>query len=344
MRFYEVSVGMDDFFGADKEESQRSARKEQVSCITDIFLEDYEGIGAVCLVEAEKRVKLAVCLMSDEVKVFDFVEKFLKRLSIEYDTIGVKEISMIAYFGGLRLSERNGFIGEDYALAEKVGIEDFFRTRANYFSDRLVEEEKTEEELVFDVEKYHLSNDYQKELERILAGKTQTAFLGNPANYLMISKEDIVRRTMSRDLISALYKRGRLLSKRYTIINLCDSNCSLECLENFYRVNEGATLLLKVSAENFGEGEHARGSLDMKKVCAVIRKKGSKVLTIFSMDRPSDKNRAKLENYMVGLPLIVFCDNLYKKETACAELLKMATAEDFTFSNELPRAARLVNI
>ena len=227
MRFYEVSVGMNDFFGEDKEESQRNARKEQVSGITDIFLDDYEGVGAVCLVEAEKRVKLAVCLMSDEMKVFDFAEKFLKRLSIEYDTIGVKEISMIAYFGGLRLSERNGFIPEDYAVVEKIGVEDLFRARVNYFSDRLVEEEKTEEELTLDVEKYHLSNGYQKELERILTGKTQTVFLGNPANYLMISKEDMVRRTMSRDLISALYKRGRLLSKRYTIINLADSNCSI---------------------------------------------------------------------------------------------------------------------
>ena len=335
MRFYEVSVGMNDFFGEEKEEAQRSARKETVSCVTDIFLDDYEGIGAVCLVEAEKRVSLAACLMSVDGKVFDFVEKFLKRLSIEYDTIGVKEISMIAYFGGLRLSERNGFIAEDYTIAEKLGLEDLFKARVNYFSDRLVEEEKTEEELAFDVEKYHFSNDYKMELERIFAGKTQTAFLGNPANYLMVSKEDVVRRTMARDLILALYKRGRLLSKRYTIINLVDGNCSLECLENFYRVNEGATLLLKVSAENFGEGEHARGVSDMKKICDVVRKKGSKVLTIFSMDKPSDKNRAKLENYMMGIPLIVFCDNLYRKETACAELLKMAAAEDFAFSNEL---------
>ena len=83
MRFYEVSVGMNDFFGEEKEEEQRSARKETVSCVTDIFLDDYEGIGAVCLVEAEKRVKLAACLMTDDVKIFDFVEKFLNRLSIE---------------------------------------------------------------------------------------------------------------------------------------------------------------------------------------------------------------------------------------------------------------------
>ncbi len=335
MRFYEASVLMNDFFGNDKEDSQREARKEQVSSITDSFLDEYEGVGAICLVEAEKRVKLAVCLMSDEVKVFDFVEKFLKRLSIEYETIGVKEISMTAYYCALRVSDRNRFIANDYVVAEKIGVAEFFKARANYFADRLVEEEKTEEELISDVDKCHLCSAYKDELERVFAGKPQTVFLGNPANYLMISKEDMVRRTMSRNLISALYKRGRLLSKRYTIINLSDGNCSMESLENFYKVNEGATLLLKVSAENFGEGEHARGVVDMKKVCDVVRKKGAKALTIFSMDTPSDKNRAKLEKYMIGIPLITFCDNLYKKETACAELLKMAAAEDFAFSSEL---------
>jgi hypothetical protein len=75
-------------------------------------------------------------------------------------------------------------------------------------------------------------------------------------------------------------------------------------------------LLLKVYAANFGEGEHARAVVEMKKVCDVVRKKGSKVLTIFSMDTPSDKNRTKLENYMMGIPMVVFTDNLYKKQTA----------------------------
>lgn len=335
MRFYEVTVETNDFLGAEENATERNTKKQNISRKTDAFLEEYEDSASICMVTAEKRVELAVCVMNDGVDVNTLVDKFLQKLEVAYSALSVKEISITNYFNGLRVSDRNRFISDDYKFAEKIGVEDLFRGRDDYFNDKVVDEKKTIEVLKSDVDKYHLGDGYRSEMKRIFAGKNQKVFLGNPANYLMISKDDMARRIMARNLISALHRRGRLQSKRYTIIDLGDRDCSIEGLENFYKINEGATLLLKVYAANFGEGEHARGVVEMKKVCDVVRKKGSKVLTIFSMDTPSDKNRTKLENYMMGVPLIAFCDNLYKKETASAELLKMAEAEDFTFSNEV---------
>ena len=335
MRFYEVTVETNDFFEEEEKAADRNTKRQNVSRKTDTFLEEYEELASICMVTAEKRVELAVCVMNDTVDVNTFAEKFLQRLEVAYSSIIVKEISITNYFNGLRVSERNRFIPDGYKFAEKIGAEDLFRGRDDYFNDKVVDEKKTIEDLKSDVDKYHLGDGYRAEMKRVLAGKNQKVFLGNPANYLMISKDETARRVMARNLISALYRRGRLQSKRYSIIDLGDRDCSVEGLENFYKINEGATLLLKVYAENFGEGEHARGVVDMKKVCDVVRKKGSKTLSIFSMDTPSDKNRAKLENYMMGVPLIVFCDNLYKKEMAGAELLKMAAVENFTFSNEV---------
>lgn len=335
MRFYEVTVETNDFYEEEEKAVERNTKRQNVSRKTDSFLSEYEGLASICMVTAEKNVELAVCVMNDAVDVNTLVDRFLQKLEVTYSAIAVKEISITNYFNGLRLSDRNHFIADDYSFAEKAGAEDLFRGREDYFADRVVDEKKTNEELKSDVDKYHLGDAYREETQRILAGKNQAVFRGNPANYLMISKDEVARRMMARNLISALYRRGRLQSKRYTIIDLGDRDCSLEGVENFYKINEGATLLLKVYAENFGEGEHARSVVDMKKVCEIVRKKGSRVLTIFSMDTPSDKNRTRLENYMMGVPLLVFSDSLYKKETAAAELLKMAAAENFTFSREL---------
>lgn len=335
MRFYEAIVETNDFWDEEENAAKRNVKKQNVSRKTDTFLEEYEESVCILLVNADKQAEFAICIKDDALDLNNLTQKFLKRLEISYTGIEIKEISVTSYLNGLRVAHRNRFISDDDRFAEMLGLERLFHGYVEYFKDKVVDEKKTIDDLKSDVEKYHLGDGYKAELKRVLAGKNQTIFLGNPANYLMVSKDETARRMMARDLILALYRRGRLQSKRYTIIDLGDRDCSLEELENFYKINEGATLLLKVFAENFGEGEHARSVVEMKKVCELIRKKGSKTLTIFSMDTPSDKNRAKLENYMMGIPMIVFCDNLYKKETAGAELLKMAAAENFTFSGEV---------
>lgn len=335
MRFYEAIVETNDFLEEEENAAKRNAKKQNVSRKTDTFLEEYEESACILLVNADKQAEFAICIKDDTLDLNNLTQKFLKRLEISYTGIEVKEISVTSYLNGLRVAHRNRFISDDDRFAEMLGLERLFHGYVEYFKDKVVDEKKTIDDLKSDVEKYHLGDGYKAELKRVLAGKNQTIFLGNPANYLMISKDETARRMMARDLISALYRRGRLQSKRYTIIDLGDRACSLEELERFYKINEGATVLLKVFSENFGEGEHARGVVDMKKVCDLVREKGSKTLTIFSMDTPSDKNRTRLENYTMGVPLIVFCDNLYKKETASAELLRMAAAENFTFSNEI---------
>ena len=335
MRFYEVIAITNEFAEESETAAKRKAKTNNVSRKTDTFLEEYEERACICLVQADKQAEFCVCIQDETVDVQRLAEKFLERLDIVYESVLIKEISVTSYMNGLRASYRNRYISDDDRFAESLGLETLFNSHNFFFSDRIVDEKKTVEELKTDVEKYHLGDEYKAELNRVLAGKNRKVFLGNPANYLMISKDDMARKMMTRDLISALYRRGRLQSKRYTIIDLSDRGCSLTDLEDFYKINEGATVLLKIYSSNFGEGEYARGVLDMKKVCELVRKKGAKTLTIFSMNVPLDKNRAKLENYMMGIPMVVFTDNLYKKQTATAELLKMAQAEDFSFSKEV---------
>ena len=335
MRFFDVEAVNNDFLAEKDTTSRQNVQAQVISRKTDAFLEEYEERAYIFLVRAEKRVDLAACIKDDSIDVRLLVEKFTARLNLACEDVSIKEISLDNFVSGLKISDRNRFISDDVMYAERIGLDSIVFGRTGYYSDRVVEEQKTEADLRADVEKYHLGDTYQTELKRVLAGKKQTVFLGNPANYLMISKDDTARRMMTRNLVTALFEKGRLQSKRYTIINAGDRDCSLESLENFYKINEGATVLLKVFDSNFEDGEHARGCLNIQKICDVVRKKGTKTLTIFSMDAPSDKNRTRIENCMLGIPMVVFTDNLYKQEKAVNELLKMAQAEDFTFSQEV---------
>ncbi len=336
MKFYEVVVQTNEF--AENENAataKRSVKKQNIARKTDTFLQEYEERACIFMVVADKQVELAVCVKDENIDEKMLAGKFLERLDIPYDELTSKEISLKGYIEGLRAAFRYRHITDDDEYAEKMGLEFFINNREDFYADKIADGGKTTAELKADVQVYHLSDGYKTELNRILSGKKREVFLGNPANYFIITKDDTARRVMARGLVSALYKKGRLQSRRYTIIDLSDRDCSLASLEELYHVNQGATVYLKMSDVNFPEGEQSRSAVDMKRVCEIVKKKGARTLTIFCMDTPSDKQRAKVENYMTGVPLIVFTDNLYKKETAKNALIQMARAENFTVSEDL---------
>ena len=127
MRFYEITVETNDFLDAEENTTERNTKKQNISRKTDAFLEEYEGNASICMVTAEKRVELAVCVMNDGVDVNTLADKFLQKMEVAYSALSVKEISITNYFNGLRVSDRNRFISDDYKFAEKLGMEDLFR-------------------------------------------------------------------------------------------------------------------------------------------------------------------------------------------------------------------------
>ena len=336
MKFYRVLATKKTEPESGQEEKElTSLQKQNVARKTDAFLEEYEDRACIFFVSLEKEADMAVCVKDNDVDEKRLAERFLERMDVAYEELTVKEISMETFFNGLRISFRGRLISDDDKMAETMGLETFFCERNDFFNEKISDDKKTVEELKCDVEKYHLGDGYKEELHRILRGKKRDVFLGNPATYLIVSKEETARRVMIRNLVSALGKKGRLQSQRSTIVNLDDRECSLERLEELYDISQGATIYIRVDDDNFPDGEKNHGYLDVKKVCEIVKKKGAKTLTVFAMETISDKNRNKLENYMLGVPMLVFTDNTYKKEKAKNVLLSMAQDENFTISQDL---------
>ena len=336
MKFYQILATSKNEESDEQEVKTLNAlQKQKIARKTDVFLDEYEDRACIFFVALDKETDVAVCVKDNAVDEKDVTKRFLEVFEIEYDELSVKEISMGTLLNGLRISFRNRLIGDDYKLAVMMGLETFLDSRNSFFNEKIADDKKTIEELKTDVEKYHLGDGYKEELHRILRGKKRDVFLGNPATYFIVSKEETARRVMIRNLVSALGKKGRLQSQRYTIVNLDDRECSLERLEELYDISQGATIYIRVDDDNFPDGEKNHGYLDVKKVCEIVKKKGAKTLTVFAMETISDKNRNKLENYMLGVPMLVFTDNTYKKEKAKNVLLSMAQDENFSISQDL---------
>lgn len=334
MRFYEANATLRVSEGK-MEQELTTEQRQNILRRTNAFLEEYEERACVFTVAMQKCIEVAICILDSDVNEKKLTEKYLACLEQEYDSLTLREISMSAFMSNARTAYRAHLISDDDEFMEGVGLGAFYNCHSGYYNDKIADDKKTIAGILDDVQKYHLSDSYGEELKRIVDGKKQSVFLGNPANYFFICKSAQMRRVMIRNMISALYKRGRLQSKRYTIVDLADDGCFLELLEELYDINKGATMYLRVSERNFPEGDQHRGALDMKNVCDIVKKKGSKTLTVFVMDTPSDKCRNRLENYMLGVPMVTFSENLYRGEAAKNILLDMAKAESFTISEEL---------
>lgn len=322
------------------EQELTTAQRQVLARKTANFLDDEalmqngETLARIFLVCADNELDIAVGVKDNRVDEMKLVKTFLERLHIDCVDLAIKETSMISFFNGVRAAYRGRLIMDDDEMVAGLQLENFFHGHHSFFNEKIADDNKSEEDWVADVDKYHLSNAYKEELHRVLSGKKRDLFVGNPASYFIISRDALARKIMIRNLVSALYSKGRLQGKRYTIIDVGDSECNVDTLEELYEINQGATVYLKLNRYNFPDGEQKHNCMDIKQVCEIAKKKGAKTLTVFVMDEPSDKNRNKLENYMLGFPVVAFLDNLYKQKQAKEVLQSLAQAEGFTVDEE----------
>ena len=336
MRFYQVEVKSNNN-PYDVENLSREKERELNSKTCKLTTECSEETcleKGLAFVSGINPIVISACILNDKSEVKDLVKTLLKKMEIEFTALIVKEVSMSIFFSDLTSADRGGRIEDDWSFSASLGLDDFFDQGHNY-SDRIVEEKKTVSDLKKDAADNSLGLQYTSELNRILKGKTQKKFIGHPAHYIIVSKNGDHRRMMSRDLISALYKKGRLLSKRYTIVDVCDRDSNSSFLEKIYKVNEGATVMLKVNAEDTDGGEIKRRGLDIDDICKIAKENCSKVLTIFSVDSGSQKLKDKIMNALLGVTLVDISEDVYHGKTAVKLITNLAKRDGVTVSEDV---------
>ena len=276
-------------------------------------------------------------LTSEKTDAKKFAGIFFGKLGIEFSDLNIKEVSMEMFFGDLTYADRSGLIEDDWSFSMSLGIEDFFNQsrHGNSYADKVVDEKKTVAELRQDAEDNFLGVSYTNELNRILKGKKQNKFVGHPAHYIIVSKNYEHRRIMTRDMISALYKKGRLPSKRYTIVDICSRDATSNFLEKIYKINEGASVMLKVNAEDVTSDNIKKRGLDLDDVCKIVKENCSKVLTIFSIDSGSEKLKNKIMNSLLGITVVDISEDVYHKESAIKLIKSLAAKDELSISEDI---------
>lgn len=266
-----------------------------------------------------------------------FVEPLLQSIDStpsKYD-IKVEEICLEDYLSALSTADKNGYVNDGLIL-RSMGLSFVSHRRyASCFSDRIVDEDMTQNELFQAVEENHLGGDYKRELERIYSIGKVDHFIGHPAHYAIAAKNSEYRRSVARGLITALHEEGRLSSKRYTIF-IIDDDPNPAILESIYKMNKGATVLLRAeSGRLFANESNQISSTSIEDLLQIVRRYMPETLTIFSFDSLSDGEQECFRNALGHIAMVEFRADIYAKESAVAYVEKLAQKDGFTLDEDI---------
>lgn len=309
MRFFNITIKVKDA------KQIKDFKPEEAACASGKLFEE----NPACFVYVRgtrKTVVDAIACVDSSCDEKKFAKTFAEKLFDNIADIKVSEGRMLDFVNNMGDAEIDNYLTDSSATIDRLGLGFFYEICHGSFDERIVTEHKTKTSVYADVNKYFLDEEYKRELDRIYASKTLKKPIGNPAHYFMVSNDDDARMVRNRNLVFSLFYKGRINTKKYTIIGLRDRRISEWHIEQLYRINADGVIVLRVDEDILFESETRNYKWRWSGIVNIIKRYASSVVTIISMDNASMNTRNKIISSLHGIALIKFYDQEYKGESA----------------------------
>ena len=269
-------------------------------------------------------VSIGALVVNDD-KWQDKISSFLSKFKMHLDDIACEEITLNEIKDMLNRADREDFIDDADKVLEKYNINDIQGWRNLRFSENLIDE-MTEGNCYKEAQKYLVRDEMCEELGRIFAGVPSRRRLGHPVHYFVETDDVDIRKTIYRILISALYSKRRVVSKRYAYLDVED-DINTVVLDRLYNSCIGGTIIIRFSVDSKTEDEHADAYRDViEKMCRVMQKYKNQVLTVLCLPRECNNLKSILyEN--LGCSTFVEIKESFVGRSDAIEYLKMCTKD-----------------
>ena len=260
---------------------KRREEKTGIKLETESFCGQDRG-KTIFLVD-DNGTKLQAGIISKEPVEKDYPQQFFRALGLNASQVELTEITYPRVDKLLRGANGMDFIEDDDPIREKFGIESLGRRGRRMGSEK---EFILEPLSVSEIRKQCgqlriLMPLLADEVDRILRQRGSKTFLGHPVHYIIETDDDDIFEQALTILLSALYKTGRLRSKRYWRWEASGSGAELDVI---YPTLICGTACLDFSWGYGGGGEdvYADGSLDdLHRSAKLLQKYKNEILTVF---------------------------------------------------------------
>lgn len=244
-----------------------------------------------------------------------WILSYLEKLDMHHTDLAVEEITLAEIGSMIRRANRAGYIEDDGEIMEKLNLDALYRDRNEEF---ILEDGLSQKEL-FNRARELLSASLEEELSRIFSSQQEASFSGHPVHYIIETDDSEERQKLLGVLLSALYQKKRLNSKRYSVayFNQLHRTQHRELVAS----NVGGTVVLIHNGEEERENAFSFHSTEnIGFAMETMRRFQNEVLTVLCLPRACTKLKAELLSYVGNCVFVELKEDLAFGEHAKAYL------------------------
>ena len=263
----------------------------------------------------------------------DIAGRFINALGYEADTIKGGEITVKAFAKLINDSEGSGFVEDDNAVLEKLGLESYSSCIRNKFDEFLADERSSREKINAFTKASVFCESLSAEIGRIYEGEKKT-FSAHPVHYIIYSDDKEETISTVKCLTSALYSRGRLRGRRIDFIeakaekDLLDGNLpptlAMDSVKYIYNSISGGTIVLRPGNLCQAGSAAYMGMTTVDELADEIRGHRHDCLTILIFSKKETDAAMSLKQSLPGIRFIEIRETLISRDNAIDLLVTRA--------------------
>lgn len=259
-------------------------------------------------------------ILTDKLDIENIAADFFGTVGLEADYVSSYEISYQSFRELLTAAEREGLISDDYAVLDRFGISNLnrFDHRRIPFNEGMIDAEADLEALYTEARKHLAGETLSPELDRIFMSEKQEKLLGHPVHYLIESDDDQFNKRIMQTLLSALYTKGRIISRRYAEFDTGSDRIRNDVVRSVYEACSGGTVVITLSNSFCEDGDEleAFGEDAFDTICDSASKYSNRVLFIFRLPRECMAIKKRIAEFMGDLSFVEITEDIVSGEKA----------------------------
>ena len=303
----------------------------RLSSVSEELFEKSENTSFYYIASVSRKNIVLGLICTDNRKLDAGIRSFIRKLGIDISLTECSEITLKYASKLIKDADRMGFVSCAEETLDVFGVyslyERGYRPNKVFFEESILKD--IDVQPIFNSSRCFMAKEpLEEEIKRISSSRKKARAKGHPVHYLIRTSDDKDAKAIEKVLIGNLYSNNRILSKRYTALEVYpETSFYEEELEPIYASSKNGTVVIYLNYDNENDGEFAsRGIANIEKLCAMMKKYQNDVLTIFWLPKTSERSKKNLYSELGHTNIVEICDSTAESEQA-KEYLKLLAVE-----------------